>query len=108
VHQPHVVVLVSDDDGVEVGEDLEVGDDLVDGEGPYLRGVASAADGKDSDDLLPPTQVKLVLLIGVLEVLDALHMHELAEFGVSQVLVVEIGLIAGDDADAGERHHLQG
>jgi hypothetical protein len=82
MHQPDIVVLISNHDGVEVGKNLEISDDLIDRKVPNLRWVSTATDSEDSYGLLPPAEIELVLLIGILEVLYLFHMHELAEFCV--------------------------
>lgn len=83
MHESYIVILISDDDGIEVGEDFEISDEFIDGKVPDLRGIATATDGEDSDGFFLATQVKLVLLIGILEMFDHIHMHKLAEFSIS-------------------------
>lgn len=107
MHQSNIVVLISNDDCIKVGKHLKISDGLIDRKVPYLRWISTAADSEDSDELLPPAEIKLVLLIRILDVLNVLHMHELAEFYICKVLVVETYLIASCDADTGKRNHFK-
>lgn len=107
VHQPYLIVLISDDDGVEVRKHLKICDYLVNGKGKDLRRVATAVYRKNCDDFFLPTEIKLILFIGILEMLDLLNMHKLFEFCITHALVVETDFIASHDAYAGKRNHLK-
>lgn len=55
MHQPYLVVLISNHNGIEVRKHLKICDDLVDGKGKDLGRMSTAINGKDSDDPLLST-----------------------------------------------------
>lgn len=107
VHESQIVLFIDDQDGIEEGENLEVDDDFVDREGGYFEGGAVAVDREGSDALVVEAgQVKSVLFLAVLQMLDRVVVHKFGIFLILQILAQEGDLIPRHHTDSRQRHHL--
>lgn len=107
VHQPYLIILISNDYGIEVRKHLKVRDDLVNGKGKDLRRMSTSVYWKNGDGSFLPTEIKLILFIRILEMLDLLNMHEFFEFYISHTFIIETYLIPSHNADAGKRNNFK-
>jgi len=107
VHQSNLISLVRNHNRVEIRKNLEICDNFIYGEGPYFRCTPTATNRKDSDCFLFTAEIKLVLFIRILKMLNLVNMRKFAKFCYCKALIVKTDLVSSDDTNTGKRQHLK-